>query len=105
MGILEQILQELNEINMKLSLISQQKSDNDNTSRTADNLSDAVTVDDIKAYLHIGITRAYAIINLPEFTRMSLGQKTCIPKEQFVDWVEKERKKREMGIKSKFTIK
>jgi hypothetical protein len=66
--------------------------------KTAETLPDVVTVQDIKSYLNVGITQAYSIINKPEFTHLSLGQKICIPKDQFLEWTEKERHKKAIGI-------
>jgi hypothetical protein len=97
-GILEQILQELKLINKQLHVISTNTRAISMNTKTSESLPDAVTVEDIKSYLNIGANQAYAIINCKEFTRVNLGRKICIPKEQFVLWVEREWRKKRIGI-------
>jgi hypothetical protein len=84
--ILNQILVELRSINSKLE------------AKTSDTLPDAISVEDIKAYLKIGTIKAYEVINLPEFTQMNLGRKKCISKSQFLNWLEKDQRRKALKI-------
>lgn len=85
--ILIQILDELKSINQKIS------------SKTSGNLPDVVTVDDIRSFLGIGINAAYEIINKNNFTHLNLGRKKGIPKNEFLDWFEKEKMRTRLGIR------
>jgi hypothetical protein len=102
-GILEQILVELKEINEKLDQLKQPYAIiNTAPAKTAASLPDLITVDVIRSYQNVGITRAYSIINDPQFTLLCEGQKKCIPKDEYIAWVESERKKRANEAKKRF---
>lgn len=92
--ILKEILAELKSINSKLSL------------KTSETLPDALSVDEIREYLNVGICRAYEIINNGQFTIVSNGRKKVIPKEEFLQWYEREwmQKKDRSQIKNLFNV-
>ncbi len=84
--ILKQILEELKSINQKLG------------SRTSENLPEVVTVEDIRNFLGVGINLAYEIINNEKFTQLNLGRKKGIPKDEFLDWFEKEKMRTRFSV-------
>ncbi len=101
-GILEQLLAEIRMLNEHLSSLNAlqcKQNPNDKKKITEDMLPSMITVEDIKSLLYCGITRAYKIINNPEFTKLKWGRRACIPKEQFLKWHEKEQHRRALGIK------
>lgn len=85
-GLLYEILQELRAINAKLA------------SRTAETLPDILTVDDIKKYLNVGSAKAYEIMNDPKITPVNNGRKKCIPKAEFLHYIDIQQKKKKLKL-------
>ncbi|MCC5911416.1 MAG: helix-turn-helix domain-containing protein [Clostridiaceae bacterium] len=50
----------------------------------------AMTVEELKAYLGIGTTKAYELCNLKDFPCIKLGRRKVIPKRQLQEWLKKQ---------------
>ncbi len=46
-----------------------------------------MNVDELKDYLHIGINKAYELVNQDDFPKVKIGRTFLIPKAKVNEWV------------------
>ena len=58
-------------------------------------LSQILTVEDVKNNLHIGRNKVYQIFARKDFPALKLGRKFCVDKDAFEEWKKTSRKNKE----------
>lgn len=59
------------------------------TYQSFDDLPLMLTVPDVSNVLGIGLANAYGIVRRPDFPSITLGSRIIIPRDKFIEWVNK----------------
>ena len=88
-NILDEILVELKKINQNLEKLNLTGNNN------ADGVPDIMNAKDISNYLRVNVNKAYQLFHREDFPSLKFGGRYIIPKNKFLDWLDKFNLKRE----------
>lgn len=83
-NILDEILAELKKINENLEKLNY-------IDNNANDVPDIMDARDISNYLRVNVNKAYHLFHREDFPSMKLGKRYIIPKNKFLEWLDKQK--------------
>jgi excisionase family DNA binding protein len=85
-NILDDILIELKKVNKNLEKINSSNYSKEGN----DDIPNIMAAKDISNYLRVNISKAYELFHREDFPSLKLGNRYIIPREKFLEWLDKE---------------